>query len=147
MVFRGPMRSLSGTAPGGGIGRARNVARIGLGTVLMFAGLSHLTIARNDFRAQVPPWLPLEEDTVVVASGVVEIGLGALIASGFQRRLVGLAAATFFVAIFPGNISQWRQQRDAFGLDTDARRLARLPMQLPLIATALWSTGALRRGC
>ena len=124
----------------------QTAARIGLGGILMLAGISHLTFARRDFAAQVPPWLPIEEDTVVLASGVVEIGLGALIASGFRRRLVGLGAAAFFVAIFPGNIAQWREHRDAFGLDTDAKRLARLPMQLPLIATALWSTGALRRG-
>ena len=120
--------------------RARTVGRVALGGILVLAGVSHLTFARTDFKAQVPPWVPIDEDTTVLASGAVEISLGLLLLSGWKRRLVGTAAAAFFVAIFPGNISQWRERRSAFGLDTDAKRLARLPMQVPLIATALWST-------
>jgi uncharacterized membrane protein len=120
--------------------RARTVGRVALGGILVLAGVSHLTFARTDFTAQVPPWVPIDEDTTVLASGAVEISLGLLLLSGWKRRLVGTAAAAFFVAIFPGNISQWRERRSAFGLDTDAKRLARLPMQVPLIATALWST-------
>ena len=120
--------------------RARTVGRVALGGILVLAGVSHLTFARTDFTAQVPPWVPIDEDTTVLASGAVEISLGLLLLSGWKRRLVGTAAAAFFVAIFPGNISQWQERRSAFGLDTDAKRLARLPMQVPLIATALWST-------
>ena len=124
---------------------AQNVARIALGATLVFAGISHLTFARKDFRAQVPDWVPVDVDTTVLASGVAELTLGAALASGIQRRHVGLAAAAFFIAIFPGNISQYRNRRSAFGLDTDTKRLIRLPLQIPLIATALWSTGAFRR--
>ncbi len=119
---------------------ARTVGRIALGAGLFFAGISHLTFARDDFQAQVPDWVPLDPDTTVVASGAVEITLGALLASGWKRNLVGLAAAGFFIAVFPGNVSQWLNHRDAFGLDTDLKRLIRLPFQIPLIALAIWST-------
>jgi uncharacterized membrane protein len=119
----------------------QSVARIALGATLVFAGVSHLTFARRAFQAQVPEWVPVGVDTTVILSGVVEIGLGAALVSGVKRKLVGRVAAAFFVAVFPGNLSQWRNHRDSLGLDTDTRRLVRLPFQVPLIATALWSTG------
>ena len=124
---------------------ARAVARVIFGAGLVFAGIGHLTCARQDFRAQVPDWVPLDVDTTVLASGVAEIALGTALASGIQRKKVGMLAAAFFVAVFPGNLSQWAKRRDGFGLDTDAKRLARLPFQIPLIAMSLWSTGALTK--
>jgi len=121
----------------------RSVVRTVLGGFLGFAGVAHLTTARDEFQAQVPEWFPLDEDLVVVSSGVVEIALGAaLIAAPRRLRpVVGVAAAAFFVAIFPGNIAQWREGVDAFGLDTDTERFVRLFFQPVLIAGALWSTG------
>jgi uncharacterized membrane protein len=119
----------------------RTVSRIALGTSLIVAGIGHLTFARRAFRAQVPEWVPVDVDTTVLLSGIAEIGLGAALASGVNRRLVGRAAAAFFIAVFPGNLSQWWNHRDSLGLDTDTRRLVRLPFQIPLVATALWSTG------
>ena len=47
--------------------------QIGLGFGLLSAGISHLTTARAEFQAQVPTWLPLDADFVVIASGIVEI--------------------------------------------------------------------------
>ena len=120
---------------------SRTVGRLLLGGVLVFAGTSHLTFARKDFRAQVPEWVPLDVDTVVVLSGVAEIALGtALVALPKKKEAVGSVAAAFFTAIFPGNISQWLHRRDAFGLDTDGRRAARLLFQPLLVAWAIWST-------
>ncbi|NQX26330.1 hypothetical protein HQQ81_03075 [Microbacteriaceae bacterium VKM Ac-2854] len=125
--------------------RPRTVARILLGAALIFAGISHLSFAREDFTAQVPEFVPLDEDTTVLASGVVEITLGAALALLRSRRVtVGWVAAAFFVAVFPGNIAQLIHHRDAFGLDTDAKRAIRLLGQPLLIAWALWSTGAWR---
>ncbi len=122
---------------------ARTVGRVVLGAALVFAGTSHLTFARTDFRAQVPEWVPLDVDTVVVLSGVAEIALGtALVALPKQKQAVGSVAAAFFTAIFPGNISQWLHHRDAFGLDTDRRRAVRLLFQPLLVAWAIWSTRA-----
>lgn len=125
---------------------AQDAARVALGLTLMFAGTSHLTFAREPFKAQVPPWVPLDVDTVVVQSGIVEISLGtALVFWTGRKTLVGRVAGAFFTCIFPGNIAQYTHRRDAFGLDTDAKRFARLFFQPVLVAWALWSTGALRR--
>jgi uncharacterized membrane protein len=119
----------------------RTIARIALGTGLVFAGITHLTVARKDFQAQVPSWVPADPDAVVLASGVAEIGLGtSLLLARKRRRLVGSAAAAFFVAIFPGNISQYRTQTSAFGLDTDRKRFVRLFFQPLLVAMALFGT-------
>lgn len=119
--------------------------RILLGVFLISAGTAHLTVARAEFLAQVPTWLPVDGDLVVVLSGIVEITLGlALIFLVKQRVLVGLAAAAFFVLIFPGNISQYVNRIDAFGLNTDQARFTRLFFQPVLVAWALWATGAWR---
>jgi uncharacterized membrane protein len=124
----------------------RTIGRLLLGAALVFAGVGHLTTQRLEFQAQVPPWLPLDADFVVIASGVVEIVLGValLIAPRVVRPLVGAVVAGFFVAIFPGNIAQWIEARDAFGLDTDQARFVRLFFQPVLVIWALWSSGAWR---
>ncbi len=125
-------------------GRGRTLARVLLGGFLVFAGTSHLTFARQEFQAQVPEWFPVNEDATVLGSGVVEIALGsALIAARKKHRgVVGWLAAAFFVAIFPGNISQYLTHTDGFGLDTDTKRGVRLLFQPVLVLWALWSTGA-----
>jgi len=121
----------------------RAAARTALGVALTFAGWSHLTTARAEFQAQVPPWVPLDADFVVIASGVVEIALGlSLVVLVRYQKWVGLAAALFFIAIFPGNISQYLNGIDAFGLDTDEARFTRLFFQPVLVLWALWSTSA-----
>lgn len=124
---------------------SRTLGRVVLGGALVFAGTSHLTFAREPFQAQVPEWLPLDDDLVVLASGVVEIGIGAaLVAAPKHRVTVGWVAAAFFTAIFPGNISQLVTHTDAFGLDTDGKRAFRLVFQPLLVLLSLWSTGAWR---
>ena len=124
----------------------RGVSQVALGAFLMSAGVSHLTVSRMEFQAQVPTWLPLDPDFVVISSGIVEILLGlALITLWRFRKRVGLVVALFFVAIFPGNINQFVNGIDAFGLNSDSARAVRLLFQPVLILWALWSTGALRR--
>jgi uncharacterized membrane protein len=125
--------------------RPRTAVRLALGGMFVLAGVAHLTFARGGFRVAVPESLPVDRDLVVVTSGAAEIGLGAfLIGAGGQRVAAGWTAAAFLAAIFPGNVSQALHRRDAPGLDTDAKRLARLLGQPLLIAAALWSTGAWR---
>ncbi|MFC8041933.1 hypothetical protein [Nocardia sp. NPDC057353] len=125
---------------------ARDVVRYGLAGGMVFAGLSHLFWGRETFRAQVPSWTPLDEDGVVMASGGVEITLGTLLAaSSRDRARFGRLLALFFVAVFPGNIAQYTNKRDGFGLDTDRKRLIRLFFQPVLIGLALWSTSPPRR--
>lgn len=124
----------------------RTTGRIVLGSLMVGAGVSHLTTARGEFRAQVPEWFPIDEDTTVLASGAAEVALGAaFVVLPRRRRLVGLLLAGFFVAIFPGNVAQYVEGNDAFGLDTDRKRLTRLFFQPLLVAWALWA-GEVRRG-
>lgn len=121
---------------------AKTTARKLLGSALIFAGVSHLTFARRQFQAQVPDWVPLEKDETVVLSGIAEIALGSAVvfAGPTHQKTVGRIAAGFFVAVFPGNVSQYVNRRNAFGLDTDAKRLARLFLQPALVYWALNSS-------
>ncbi len=123
--------------------KAQTTVRILLGLFLLLAGIGHLSFQRTAFLAQVPEWLPIKPDTVVVLSGVVEILLGAfLIFFRKQSTTVGWIVALFFTAVFPGNIAQLINQKNAFGLNSDLLRWIRLPFQPLLIALVLWSTGA-----
>jgi uncharacterized membrane protein len=122
--------------------KTQNILRVILGVFLTYAGISHLTFNRTAFLAQVPNWIPLNPDLVVVLSGVVEIGLGlALLFLHKKRRWIGIIVALFFILIFPGNIAQYVNKIDSFGLNTDGLRLARLFFQPLLVLWALWSTG------
>jgi len=122
-----------------------SIFRIILGFFLFYAGISHLTFARLEFLAQVPSWVPLSDDLVVVLSGIAEITIGlALMLLPKFKALTGWVAAIFFIVIFPGNIAQYVNQVDAFGLNTDQARFIRLFFQPVLVAWALWSTGAFR---
>ena len=123
----------------------QNVARITLGFMMIFAALGHFTFLRDEFQAQVPDWVPIGKDAVVIISGIFEFALGTgMIFWANQKVGVGLALAIFYVLIFPGNIAQYINHTDAFGLDTDRARFIRLLFQPVLIFWALWSTGALR---
>jgi uncharacterized membrane protein len=124
----------------------RKLTQILLGAILIYTGTLHLTSSRMEFQAQVPPWVPLSPDFVVLASGVVEIALGLALISLQRRREAGIATALFFIAIFPGNISQFVNHIDAFGLDSDRARAIRLIFQPLLVLWALWSTTALPKG-
>ncbi|MBD3757511.1 MAG: hypothetical protein IE924_05375 [Microbacterium sp.] len=123
----------------------RTFTRWLLAAAMIFAGLSHLFWARKEFQAQVPDVvtevLPIDKDGVVVASGAVEMMLGAaLVVLPKERRRIGGILAAFFVAIFPGNIAQAVGKRKGFGLDDDRARYLRLLFQPVLVAWAIWAT-------
>jgi len=125
----------------------KTLLQILIGAFLLSAGVSHIGSNRIAFQAQVPTWLPLDPDFVVVASGLVEITLAVLLITTAlilkkYRPFVGLVAAVFFILIFPGNINQYANQINAFGLDTDTKRLIRLFFQPPLVIWTIWSTNA-----
>ena len=122
---------------------AQKISRNILGLFLTTAGISHLTWSRTEFLAQVPSLVPLNPDLVVLLSGIVEISLGLSLILLFKYRTqVGWIVAAFFVLVFPGNIAQLVEHRNAFGLNSDLARWLRLPFQPLLIMLALWSTGA-----
>ncbi len=125
---------------------ARTAVRLLLGAAMVGAGIAHLTSQRQEFQAQVPDWFPVDEDLTVLASGVTEIALGAaVVVLPRKRRLVGGLLAAFFVVIFPGNIAQYLEGTDAFGLDTDRKRLVRLFFQQVLVLWALFGGDWFRR--
>lgn len=117
--------------------------RILLGVLMVLAGIAHLSFQRAAFQAQVPNWIPLNKDLVVILSGIVELALGVcMIFWKQQQQQVGIALAVFYILIFPGNIAQYLNHTSAFGLNTDKARLIRLLFQPVLILWALWSSGA-----
>ena len=125
----------------------QNVFRVILGIAMLYIGIGHFTFSRIEFQAQVPTWLTTEEnliDFVILASGIVEIILGALMIWGGKLKVkTGIALAIFYILIFPGNINQYVNGIDAFNLNTDTKRLVRLFFQPLLLLWALWSTGGL----
>ncbi len=121
----------------------QNIFRILLAIFMIYAGYSHLAFNRQDFQAQVPDWIPLSKDLVVILSGIVEIVLGLGLAFWKKERVkFGWALALFFILVFPGNLAQYIEGKDAFVLNSDKARLIRLFFQPVLIAWALWSSGA-----
>ncbi|WP_137295196.1 DoxX family protein [Nocardioides dongxiaopingii] len=122
----------------------RTAARVLLAAVLLVAGVAHFAIA-EEFLGQVPTFLPLREEIVLV-SGVVELVLGAalLLPAGRhddRRAVLGVVVAVFFVAVFPGNVWQAVDGSPSFGLDTATARVVRLLFQPLLVVWALWCTG------
>ncbi len=125
--------------------KAQNILRMVLGSFMVLAAIGHLSFQRAEFQAQVPDWIPLGKDLVVILSGIVELGLGLCMIFWKKEKVkVGIVLAIFYVLIFPGNIAQYINKVDAFGLDTDNARLIRLFFQPVLIVWALWSTGAIQ---
>ena len=122
--------------------KTQNFFRILLGIFMITAAFGHFNFKRQDFQAQVPNWMPLDKDLVVILSGIVEIALGlSMLFLTKYKVQVGIALAVFYVLVFPGNIAQYLNGTSAFGLDTDQARLIRLFFQPVLIFLALWSTG------
>jgi len=125
--------------------KIQNFLRILLGSFMVFAAIGHLTFQRIEFQAQVPNWIPISKDFVVIFSGVIELALGiSMIFWKKEAVRVGIALAIFYLLIFPGNIAQYLNHTNAFGLNSDKARLIRLFFQPVLIFWALWSTGALK---
>ncbi|RYM31423.1 hypothetical protein ERX46_16060 [Brumimicrobium glaciale] len=121
----------------------QKIFRIIIALFMIVAGFSHLTFNRVEFQAQVPEWLPMSKDLVVILSGIVEMTLGlGLMFWKKQRVNFGWALAIFYILIFPGNIAQYIDGKDFGPLNSDTARLIRLFFQPVLIVWALWSSGA-----
>lgn len=102
-------------SPSDSVSTAQTVFRVLLGANLLLAGIGHLTWARTEFVAQVPHWMPLGADLVVVLSGLVEILLGAsLLLLVKHKALVGSVVALFFRTRFSWEYLSVREQRGCF---------------------------------
>jgi uncharacterized membrane protein len=124
--------------------KTQNFFRILLGIFMILAAIGHFTYQRQDFQAQVPNWVPMDKDLVVILSGIVEMAIGlALVFMTRHKVKLGIFLAVFFVMVFPGNIAQYLNETDALGMNSNQARLIRLFFQPVLIIWALWSSGAL----
>ncbi|WP_035840393.1 DoxX family protein [Kitasatospora azatica] len=106
-----------------------------LSGLLLVAGVAHFAVPRP-FDDIVPRSLPGEPRTWTRLSGVAELAVGAAIAYPRTRRAGALAAAGLFAAVFPANVKMaydWRHRPAPLR----AAAVARLPLQIPLVAWAL----------
>ncbi|MBL87832.1 MAG: hypothetical protein CMO82_14410 [Winogradskyella sp.] len=122
--------------------KVQDIFRIILGAAMVFAAIGHFTFLRVEWQAQVPNWVPMDKNLVVILSGIVELTLGlSMIFLTKYKVHVGWALAIFYVLIFPGNIAQYVNKTD-FIITSDTARFVRLLFQPVLVVWALWSTGA-----
>jgi uncharacterized membrane protein len=106
-----------------------------MGVWLVGMGLLHF-VAPKPFDGIVPAELPGSPRFYTLASGVAEAGAGALILVPRTRRLGALAAVALFLGVFPANVNMVRLWKDK-PLFMRLGAIARLPLQIPMIAAAL----------
>ncbi|WP_033282995.1 DoxX family protein [Streptomyces sp. NRRL F-525] len=112
-----------------------------LAGLLATAGVAHLASPKQ-FDATIPRALPGSPRTWTYASGVVELALAAGIAVPRTRRTAALAAAGFFVGVFPANVKMALDWRDR-PTPQKAAAYGRLPLQVPLV---LWARNVAKNG-
>ncbi len=103
--------------------------------MLLGIGTIHF-LAPKPFDTIVPAELPGSARFYTYASGVAEIAVGALLVPRRTRRSAALAAALLFVGVFPANVNMVRLWWDK-PWPMRIAALARLPLQIPMITTAL----------
>jgi uncharacterized membrane protein len=84
----------------------------------------------------VPAELPGSPRFYTYASGVAEVGVGAMLLAPRTRRAGALAAVALFLAVFPANVNMVRMWWNK-PLPMRIGALARLPLQVPMIVQAL----------
>lgn len=107
----------------------------GMGAWLIGMGVGHF-VAPKPFDSIVPTELPGSRRFYTYASGVAEVGVGALLLVPRTRRTGALAAVALFLAVFPANVNMVRLWWNK-PLPMRIGALARLPLQVPMITTAL----------
>lgn len=106
-----------------------------MAAMLIGIGIGHFA-APKPFDTIVPPELPGSPRFYTYASGVAEVGVGAMLLAPRTRRAGALAAVALFLAVYPANINMVRMWWDK-GWPARIAALARLPFQFPMIAQAI----------
>ena len=114
---------------------AKSPRGVKMGVWLIGMGVLHFA-APKPFDGIVPVELPGSQRFYTYASGVAEVGTGALLVAPRTRRLGAAAAIALFVGVFPGNVNMVRLWKDK-PLPMKAIAIARLPLQVPMITQAL----------
>jgi uncharacterized membrane protein len=106
-----------------------------IATMLIGVGTLHF-LAPKPFDTIVPAELPGSPRLYTYGSGIAEVGTGALLLARGTRRFGALVAAALFVGVFPANVNMVRLWWDK-PWPMRVFALARLPLQIPMITTAL----------
>ncbi len=125
--------------PSSGRRSVRRAARLGMAAAMVVAGVAHWLMPAP-FVQHLPPWVPAAE-VLVLATGVIEIGLGAaLLLRRPWRRRAGLALAAYLVSVFPANVYVAVAGIEVDGQPGGWYPWLRLPFQVLFVAWALWCT-------
>ncbi|CUR59704.1 Membrane protein-like protein [metagenome] len=108
---------------------------LGLAGVFASSGVVHVT-KPSVYQPLMPAWVPRHRE-VILASGVAELACAAGLLHPRTRVVAGWASAALLVVIFPGNLKMANDARRSNSQAVRAAAFARLPLQLPLIRTAL----------
>jgi len=112
------------------------------------SGVLHL-VRPQVFEPIVPRRLPARRELVLL-SGVAELACAAALLHPRTRAVAGWASAALLVAVYPANVQMALDaHRDAGRTGGRTRllvALARLPLQAPLVRTALKATRTASRG-
>ncbi|MGO9152050.1 DoxX family protein [Mycobacterium sp.] len=114
---------------------ANQKAAYRIAALLLGVGTTHF-LAPQPFDTIVPAELPGSPRLYTYGSGVAEVGIGALLLARGTRRFGALVAAALFVGVFPANVNMVRLWWDK-PWPMRVVALARLPLQIPMITTAL----------
>ncbi len=113
---------------------------------MFVSGYGHLFLAAEEIELIVPDWSPLSPKVMVIVTGYIEIIIGlAFIFLRSEIDLVGWVLVVFLILVFPGNLYQYHNEIDAFGLNTSNKRLARLFLQPLIILWVLYVSGNLKK--
>ena len=108
-----------------------------LGVLFIAAGVNHVWHTAF-YVAMMPPYLPWYKE-LVYASGLAEIVLGAWLLGGHRPRLAGWGVVALCVAVFPVHVHMALNPA-LFSQYTPTGLWLRMPLQLVIMAWALWAT-------
>ena len=116
------------------------------GVFMFVSGYGHLFLAAEEIELLVPAWSPISPKAMVIVTGYIEITIGlAFIFLRSKIHIVGWILVVFLILVFPGNLYQYSNEIDAFGLNTPGKRLARLFLQPFIILWVLYVSGNLNK--
>lgn len=108
---------------------------VALAGLFATSGTVHL-VRPQVFEPIVPDVLPAHRELVLV-SGVAELVCAAGLLHPRTRRLAGWGSAAILLAVYPANVKMARDARRSRSTALKVGTVVRLPLQLPMIRTAL----------
>lgn len=107
----------------------------GLAAILATSGVIHL-VRPETYEPIMPDFVPAHRE-VIYASGVVELVCAAGLMSSRFRKPAGWVSVALLMAVFPANLKMAADSTKTSRTGFKAVAIGRLPLQVPLIRTAL----------